>query len=174
MSAERIRVACCDANGVVVDLVVVEDFLAWAAESTATIEARWTGGVFALDDTREASVSPGWTRSAKGAWSAPVTPLAERIESIDEQTSARIAGGFAFCGERMSLSVQSQITISNAYTIRESLPYPLPWGNADNTGFVTMESAKDVEALYQAATMAVLLARTAGNARKKVAMEAAK
>lgn len=113
-------------------------------------------------------------REVGASFVAPPTPLAEQISVIDAETAGRIAGGFAFKGERMSLSVQSQITISNAYTIRESLPYPLQWGNADDTGFVTMESAKDVEALYQAATMAVLLARTAGNARKKVAMEAAK
>lgn len=90
----------------------------------------------------------------------------EAILRANAGTAERIAAGFDFRGQRISLSLASQITISNAYTIRNSLQYPLSWANAEDTGFVTMESAKDIEALYAAATMAVLLARTEGNARK--------
>lgn len=95
------------------------------------------------------------------------TPSAEeRIAAANAATASAIERGFAFRGRRFSLSLASQITISNAYTIRDSLPYPLRWADADDTGFVVMESAADVEAFYQAATLAVLVARSAGNAAK--------
>lgn len=90
----------------------------------------------------------------------------ERIAAANAATVAAIDRGFTFRDRRFSLSLPSQITISNAYTIRASLPYPLRWADADDTGFVIMESAADIEAFYQAATLAVLAARSAGNAAK--------
>ena len=94
----------------------------------------------------------------------------EAVLRSNAATVEAIGGGFEFRGHRFSLSLASQITISNAYTIRASLPYPIDWANIDDTGFVSMKSAKDIEAFYAAATTAVLLARTAGNAAKKVAI----
>ena len=90
----------------------------------------------------------------------------ERIAAANAATVAAIDRGFTFRGRRFSLSIPSQITISNAYTIRSTIPYPLRWADADDTGFVVMESAADIEAFYQAATLAVLTARSAGNAAK--------
>lgn len=165
--SERIRIAGVNAIGVVVDLFVIDDYLAFVESSLDTIEARWKGGIFALaDHDPDRSVGVGWSR-VKDTWTAPVTPLADKIEAINAATAAKIASGFDFGGQRFSLSEASQITISNAYTIRASLPYPLDWANIDDTGFVTMKSATDIASFYQAATSAVLAARTAGNAVKK-------
>jgi len=96
---------------------------------------------------------------------------AERIAAANASTSEAISRGFTFRDRRFSLSLASQITISNAYTIRASLPYPLRWADADDTGFVVMESAADIEAFYQAATLAVLTARSTGNAAKAQALD---
>lgn len=98
----------------------------------------------------------------------------ERIAAANASTAAVIDRGFLFRDRRFSLSLASQITISNAYTIRASLPYPLRWADADDTGFVVMESAADIEAFYQAATLAVLTARSTGNAAKAAVIETEK
>lgn len=123
----------------------------------------------ALRDDTEAHVSSGMLFDGS-TFTAPPTPIGEQIERINAQTLARIEAGFDFRGQRFSLSERSQITISNAYTIRDSLPYPIDWANADDTAFVTLTSAADMAAMYQAATLAVLQARVAGNAAKKAAL----
>ena len=89
-------------------------------------------------------------------------------------TAETIGAGFTFRDRRFSLSLASQITISNAYTIRSTIPYPLRWADADDAGFVAMESAADIEAFYQAATLAVLTARSTGNAAKAAVIETEK
>lgn len=99
---------------------------------------------------------------------------AERIAAANAGTAAAIERGFTFRDRRFSLSLASQITISNAYTIRASLAYPLRWADADDTGFVIMESAADIEAFYQTATLAVLTARSTGNAAKAAVIETEK
>ena len=114
------------------------------------------------------SCAPGYVEDVNG-FVPPPTPLDEKIEHINAMTAARIAAGFVFKGEKMSLSLESQTTISNAFLIRDSLPYPLTWSTMDDSGFVTLESAADMVAMYQAATSAVLLARTEGNALKAAA-----
>lgn len=174
----QIRVACLDAEGFVVDSFVVYDgdaFLDFATKAAVggALEARWPGGIYALADRPpESSVGLGWQRLPSGAWKRPLTPLEERIAAVNASTAGRIAAGFEFRGQRVSLSEVSQITISNAYTIRDTLPYPLPWSTLDDSGFVVMESAKDVAELYAAATRAVLEARTLGNVQKQAAREA--
>lgn len=100
------------------------------------------------------------------------TPSAEeRIAAANAATASAIERGFTFRGRRFSLSLASQITISNAHTIRDSLPYPLRWADAVDAGFVIMESAADVAEFYQAATLAVLTARSTGNAAKASVIE---
>lgn len=99
---------------------------------------------------------------------------AERIAAANASTAAAIDRGFLFRDRRFSLSLPSQITISNAYTIRSTIPYPLRWADADDAGFVVMESAADIEAFYRAATLAVLTARSAGNAAKAAVIETEK
>lgn len=96
------------------------------------------------------------------------------ILRANANTAATIGAGFVFRGRRFSLSLASQVTISNTYTIRSTIPYPLRWADADDTGFVTMESAADIEAFYQAATLAVLTARSTGNAAKAAVIETEK
>lgn len=124
----------------------------------------------ALRDDTEAHVAVGMLFDGS-TFTAPPTPIEEQIERINAQTTARIEAGFEFRGQRFSLSERSQITISNAYTIRESLPYPIDWANADDSGFVTLASAADMAAMYQAATLAVLTARSEGNAAKRLMLK---
>ncbi len=102
------------------------------------------------------------------------SPEHEAILRANAATASTIERGFTFRGRRFSLSLASQITISNAYTIRASLPYPLRWADADDTGFVIMESAADVAEFYQSATVAVLVARSTGNAAKAAVIETEK
>lgn len=97
--------------------------------------------------------------------------LEDRLAKVDAQTAATIANGFAFSGKTISLSVESQTTIQGAHIIRASLPYPLKWSTIDNDGFVTLASAADVEALYAAATSAVLVARNNGNVKKQAIID---
>ncbi len=142
------------------------EFARWVATMT---EGPFRGCVLRVLRGDEVAAS-GHLVQPDGSFAAPPTPLETTLDAINAQTAARIAAGFEFRGARVSLSIESQTTISNAYTIRASLPYPIPWSTLDDKAFVTIASAADVEALYAAATTAVLLARTEGNARKAAAI----
>jgi hypothetical protein len=171
VSSERIRVAVLRDGKVETVMVApssaTESIEAWGLWCAAFLAGPYVGcEMRALRDPDEAHVAPGYT-VAGASWAAPVASRDERVEAINAETDAKIAGGFEYKGQRFSLSERSQITISNAYTIRASLPYPLDWANADDSGFVTLASQADMAEFYTAATTAVLLARTAGNAKKK-------
>lgn len=120
MNVERIRVACCDASGAVVDLIVVDDFIAWAQGATALIEAKWTGGVYALSARpEEASVGIGHKREAKGTWTAPPTPadspevIADRAEqafidglSLATMTAAQQKRALAYALRKLGVTIK--------------------------------------------------------------------
>lgn len=119
------------------------------------------------------SVEVGWMVGESGyrAWSA----LEQQLYDINQETAATIAAGFSFSGKTISLSVESQTSIRDAFAVRASLVYSpaIKWPTRDDDSYVSITSSADVEALYAAMVTAVVNARTAGAEAKELARQGA-
>jgi len=94
----------------------------------------------------------GWRHDeTTGDLSPPLLTREQRIEQINARSQEILDQGFVFRGQWMSLSDRAQDQIRDATQNRDSLSYPIPWGNADDTAYVLLVSPADVRSLYDAA-----------------------
>lgn len=95
---------------------------------------------------------------------------AQKMTEINQRTAQLIAQGFEYpaaSGKIFSLSIHSQLNISELRTTKAENPYPFDWGTIDDLDSHTMTSDADVEAFYQAARATLFQHKFTGETLRK-------
>lgn len=78
----------------------------------------------------------------------------DKIDAIDARTVELIVTGFVYSGQILSLSVEAQSNITNAWAARNeawfSSSYPIEW-STKNGGSISLADATAIDGMYQAA-----------------------
>lgn len=160
------RVAGLNADNVVTDVFVVDDFVRFAEREVLTIGIRWPGGLCPVRDDEPVRI--GSTRNPDGSWSDPVTPVEVELRRVGARTSRMFEQGFLFREKAFSLSLASQLSVLGLYNVRTHAgALPRLWPTLDDSDFIRLETPQDVEDFYAAQVFAVLDLRSVAAEQKQ-------
>jgi len=120
---------------------------------------------------------PGWRYDANaGTFSPDASELSPaeldaykdaRCDAINARSDALIEEGFVLNGIRFALDQKATNRLLGLMILGTSAPFPIPWGNIDDSEFVTLSNAADVQAMFAAASHAEAVAGLSGQALKQ-------
>lgn len=131
----------CIKNGFVMNALVVSDLSAF--QSSCSAFCAQFDSVIADDGTPRP-----W---ATDSTSLSLDELKQfRFTQIDKQTDELFKLGYTFRGVQFSLSGEAQRFLTAMYCVRENpaFVYPVRYNSLDDTGYVDLAAASDIEEMY--------------------------